>query len=358
MPDPLRLLLVLGPSTGGIGRHVQTVAREVVRRGHDVVVCAPAPSDDTFRWASTGATFVPAPVGVRAAGAVLPARAALRRVAADRDVVHAHGGRGGAAAAQARLRPLVVTWHNAPLSRRHWRHAALERIAARKADLVLGASEDLVERARRAGAQAARFSAVAAPPLPPAGRDRAGVRAELGLDDRPMVLAVARLARQKRLDLLVRATRGWADDPAGPVVVVAGDGLYGAELEALATTMRSPLRLLGHRADIADLLAAADVVALPSDWEARPLVAQEALRAGVPLVCTAVGGVPGLVGDAALLVPAGEAEPLRVALEQVLGDPALRARLAEAGPARAATWPSVDDMVDELVSTYLDLRSR
>ena len=358
MVDRLRLLLVLGPSTGGIGRHVQTLARELSARGHDVLVCAPAATDETFAWASTGAAFVPAPVGVVAAGSAARSYRALRRAAAGRDVVHAHGGRVGAAAATAGLHPLLVTWHNAPLGRRRLGQTALERIAARGADLVLGASEDLAERARRAGAREARFAAVAAPPLPPPSRTRAEVRAELGLGERPVVLAVARLARQKRLDLLIEATRGWADDPTEPVVVVAGEGRYRGELEAHAAAARSPLRLLGHRSDIGDLLAAADVVALPSDWEARPLVAQEALRVGVPLVATDVGGVRGLVGEAAVLVPPRDAAALGQALRELLADPGRRRDLVTRGQAQAAGWPGVPQMVDELVDIYLDLMSR
>jgi glycosyltransferase involved in cell wall biosynthesis len=358
VPDRLRVLLVLGPSTGGIGRHVHTLAHELSVRGHDVVVCAPAVTDETFGWAATGARFVAAPVGVLSAVDAVPAIRALRRAAAGRDVVHAHGGRVGAAAAVARLHPLLVTWHNAPLGRRRLGQAALERVAARGSDLVLGASEDLTERARRAGAREARFAAVPAPPLAPPTRTRAAVRQDLGLGDRPVVLAIARLARQKRLDLLIEATRGWADDPSEPVVVVAGEGRYRAELQARAAAARSPLRLLGHRSDVADLLVAADVVALPSDWEARPLVAQEALRVGVPLVATDVGGVRGLVGDAAVLVPAGNAAVLGTALRELLADPSRRRELASRGRARSSTWPGVDHMVDELVDIYLDLRSR
>jgi glycosyltransferase involved in cell wall biosynthesis len=237
-------------------------------------------------------------------------------------------------------------------------HAALERVAARRAEVTLGASEDLAARARAAGGRDVRFAPVTAPPLAPATRDRSAVRADLGVGDRPLVLVVARLAAQKRLDLLVRATRGWLDDPTGPMVVVAGDGRLRDEVRAAAAAHRSSVVLLGHRNDVADLLQAADLLALPSDWEARPLVVQEALRAGVPVVATDVGGVAGLVGEAGLLVPAGDVEALRSAMQRLLGDPAERQRLASLGRARAATWPTVEDMVDDLEALYLDLRSR
>ena len=93
------------------------------------------------------------------------------------------------------------------------------------------------------------------------------------------------------------------------------------------------MTLLGHRTDVADLLAGADLAVVTSDWEARQLFAQEALRAGVPLVATAVGGLPELVGDAAALVPPGDVDALDAAVRALLDDPAARAELGRRAPA-------------------------
>ncbi|PZA18900.1 glycosyltransferase, partial [Modestobacter versicolor] len=110
-----------------------------------------------------------------------------------------------------------------------------------------------------------------------------------------------------------------------------------------------------RRTDVADLLGAADVCVLPSVWEARSLTAQEALRAGTPLVATAVGGIPELVGDAADLVPAGDAEALAEAVTLVLSDPVRTARLCAAGPRQAATWPDEAATAQQLVELYREL---
>lgn len=334
MADRPRVLLVLGDSTGGIGRHVHTVAAELRRRGYDVGICGPVTSMRAVRR--------------------------IRAAASDRDVVHAHGTRAGALAVMTGHPAVVVTWHNAPIGSRPRRvlHALAEWVTARRAALVLAASDDLVDRARRAGAREARLSAVAAPPLPAPVRSGAEVRAELGVGARPLVLAVARLAPQKRLDLLVRASAGWAELPDGPVVVVAGEGPLRPQLEAMASELRSPLRLLGHRDDVADLLSAADVAVLASDWEARPLVAQEALRIGTALVATDVGGVAGLVDAAAVLVPPGDARALGEAIRALLDDPQRRADYVARGRRQAATWPSVADMVDELERCYAEVARR
>jgi glycosyltransferase involved in cell wall biosynthesis len=202
---------------------------------------------------------------------------------------------------------------------------------------------------------------VAAPPRTPPARARDEVRAalaaELGLDHgvgsgRALVLAVGRLAPQKGYDVLLDAARGWTDLDRPPLVVVAGDGPLGPGLQARIEAERLPVRLLGHRADVPDLLRACDLVVLPSVWEARPLVAQEALRAGRPLVATAVGGIPELVGEAAVLVGYGDAAALRDAVARLLADPAECARLAVLGPEQAATWPDEADTAAQALAVY------
>jgi glycosyltransferase involved in cell wall biosynthesis len=255
---------------------------------------------------------------------------------------------------------LVVTWHNAGLlhGARGLAQAGLARYVARAADLTLAASEDLAGDARRAGAIAVQSTFVAAPALPAPSRSRADVRAELGAASRPLVLAVGRLQAQKRLDVLIDAAAGWPDAPDRPQVAIAGSGPDRQALQARIDARRAPVRLLGARDDLADLLAAADVVALPSEWEARALVAQEALRAGVPLVTTSVGGLPGLVGRAAILIPVGDPSALRMAIEEVLSDPQQRDRMVALGRERASTWPDEAAMLAQLRDTYLDLNAR
>jgi glycosyltransferase involved in cell wall biosynthesis len=293
------------------------------------------------------------------------------------DVVHAHGLRAGLLAGLAldhrrypapdhrrypapdhrRYPALVVTWHNRVLggAARRAAYAVLERIVARHADVTLGASPDLVTRARALGARDARFGPVAAPPLPPPARPPGQVRATLGAAQRPLVLAVGRLHPQKGFDTLVAAAARWARRTPPPLVAIAGDGPARGALAAAIAASGAPVRLLGRRDDVADLLAAADVVVLSSVWEARALVAQEALRAGRPLVATAVGGVPDLVGDAAVLVPAGSVEALAGAVAGLLDDPAAARVLAHRGPARAAEWPDEQDTAEQVAAVYREL---
>jgi glycosyltransferase involved in cell wall biosynthesis len=363
--------LVLASSTGGVGTHVASLARGLVAAGCRVLVCGPAAAGEQFGFAALGADFtpveIPANPGPQDSGAVRALRRALSQPAAENrtktawpgreiDVVHAHGLRAGFVCTLARPpAPLVVTWHNAVLAKGLRGQASLlvERIVARSAALTLGASEDLVARARSLGARQARLGPVAAPLLPPPRRLRSAVRAEFRLPaDAPFILSVGRLHPQKRYDLLIDAAGRWRDRKPAPITMVAGSGPSYMLLAQRASEKRARFYLLGHRDDVPDLLAGADLAVITSDWEARQLFAQEALRAGVPLIATAVGGLPGLVGDAALWIPPDDVDALDAAVRKLLDDPALRADYAARGPEQAATWPTDEDTVADVRAAY------
>jgi glycosyltransferase involved in cell wall biosynthesis len=350
--------LVLASSTGGVGQHVASLARGLVAAGCRVLVCGPAATEDQFRFTGAGAEFapveIPANPGPQDSGVVR----ALRRELSGRDldVVHAHGLRAAFVVTLARpAAPLVVTWHNAVLAKGLRGQASLlvERIVARSAALTLGASEDLVERAVALGARNARLGPVAAPPLMPPRRTRSAVRAEFRLaPEVPLIVSVGRLHPQKRYDLLIDAAGRWRDLVPAPITAIAGSGPSYMLLAHRVLEKRARVHLLGHRDDVPDLLAGADLAVVTSDWEARQLFAQEALRAGVPLIATAVGGLPGLVGDAAVLIPPDDVDALDAAVRDLLADPAVRADYAARGPKRAATWPTEEDTVADVREAY------
>ena len=369
--EPLRgrrLTEVLATSTGGVGTHVRSLLPELRAAGAAVRVAGPRATEELFDFTGGGAAFAPVEISA-GLDPVADGRAvaALRTVLGSTDLVHAHGLRAGLVAALARRLgrshvPLVVTLHNAlperagPL-RRVLR--AAERATVRAADMVLAASDDLAENARRAGATDVRSAPVSAPPLPAPSRSSAEVRAEVGAaDGRPLVVAVGRLHPQKGYEVLLDAAARWASDrrlTAVPLVAVAGDGPLHDELTDRIRAERLPVTLLGRRDDVADLLAAADVCVLPSRWEARSLTAQEALRSATPLVATRTGGLPGLLGDGAVLVPVGDAAALAEAVTGLLTDPASAARLVAAGTRIAATWPDQQATGRRLVAVYREL---
>jgi len=377
--------LVLGTTAGGTGRHVRSLAAGLAARGIAVAVCGPAEAQQLLRFTSAGARFAAVEIGdrprpVRDLAATARLRRLLRRgdVGADDDagdaagaaprIVHAHGVRAGAVAALAlggvsrasghRRRPvLVVSLHNAPPAGGGLAavlYAALERIVARRANRVLCVSGDLAARMRRRAARSVGMAVVPAPARPAVSAETARiVRAGLAAEGRPVVLAAGRLAAQKGFGTLLDAVGRLRDQDPQPLVVIAGTGPLQAELGRRIDAERLPLRLLGQRDDIPALLAAADVFVLPSLWEGQPLILQEALRAGAPIVATRTGGIADLTGeDAALLVPVADPQRLAAALSWVLSDQALARRLSAAAAERARSLPDEQAAVDAVLADY------
>ncbi|MBB2922186.1 glycosyltransferase family 4 protein [Cellulomonas cellasea] len=365
-----RVVQVLGSSAGGVARHVGQIASALSAAdggldGLQVQVVGPAaveatvlPGTDTGTGAAAfravEITDRPRPADVRA---VLE----LRRLVRGAGVLHAHGLRAGALAVLAArtlprgVRPRsVVTLHNLPVGGRAVRvvSGVLELVVARGADVVLGVSGDLVARAGARGARRAERALVPAPTTPPPGRSREDVRADLGVPDgAALAVTVARLAPQKGLDALLDAA-GLL--PAAPplVWVVAGDGPLESALAARVRAEALPVRLLGRRHDVPDLLAAADVVVSTAVWEGQPIAVQEALRVGAAVVATDAGGTREVTGDAAVLVPVGSAERLAEAVRAVLTDDGRREDLRAAASARSAELPDVAQVVAQLLRVY------
>jgi glycosyltransferase involved in cell wall biosynthesis len=159
--------------------------------------------------------------------------------------------------------------------------------------------------------------------------DAPALRVQLAGDrERPIVLTPARLDRQKGHAVLLRAAAQLPD----VVFVLAGEGPERAALEAQAAALALGDRVvfLGQRNDVAELLAACDMVALPSLFEGASLAVLEAMAAGRTVVSSAIGGTNELIadGDTGLLLPPGDSAALASALRRLLSDGELRAVLA------------------------------
>ncbi|MEV6762163.1 glycosyltransferase family 4 protein [Streptomyces sp. NPDC051105] len=358
--SPLRTVQVLGGGNAGSSAHVRSLAAGLVARGVRVTVCAPVEADRAYDFSGVGADHVHVPRSSDP-GSV----AALRAACTDADLVHAHGLHASFRAVLAlsgRSTPLIVTWHNraeAEGARAHLLRM-LERRVVRTAAVVLGTTSDLVDRARRTGARDARLAAVTLPGLrrpvaEEADRLRPKVRAELGAMGRPLLIAVGSLDRHRGYDVLLDAAHAWCRLDPVPLLVIAGEGPLRTVLQRRIEDEELPARLIGRREDVTELLAAADLALLPSSWESRSVLAQEALHARVPLVATAVGGIPDLVGDAAELVPYGDATALADTVLRLLGDPERCEELREKGARQAASWPTEDETVTQVLSVYDEL---
>jgi glycosyltransferase involved in cell wall biosynthesis len=359
----LRAVHVLG---GTAGAHARSLAGGLVARGVEVTVCAPPAALDKHGFHGTGARLA----SVRGIGGRPGPRtdaaavAALRFTCADADVVHAQGTRTALLASLAlvgmrRRPPLVVTWQGNGSA--DGLGAGLlqlaERRAARAATVVLGATSELVDRVRRLGARDARLAPYPCLAVWHAEQDHSPVaeRVAAGAAHRPLLLAACAPEPHDGCDTLLDAARGWSALQPTPLVVIVGDSNRSAAARRWIEADELPVRIPGPGANVPALLAAADLVVVPGHWESHLLIVQQALRTGVPLVIAAAGGLPELVGEAAEPVPAGDPYALARAAVDLLGDPARRAYLAEAGRAQAATWPTEDDSVAQVLSVYDEL---
>lgn len=185
--------------------------------------------------------------------------------------------------------------------------------------------------------------------------DRFRWRAKEGFDrDAILFTCVARLEPQKNPFLLVKSFAA-LDHPRAHLVMV-GEGSLGPKIREYigACDLQRRVHLLGKRNDIAECLTASDVFVMSSDWEGNPLAVMEAMSAGLPVVATAVGGVPELVdsGQHGILVPPGDGAAFTNAMRILLNDPHKRAVMAGAGRARAKSAFNVDRMAQGYAKLY------
>jgi glycosyltransferase involved in cell wall biosynthesis len=195
-------------------------------------------------------------------------------------------------------------------------------------------------------------------PGPPRDRDR--VRAAIGVpSDAPLVVAMGRLTPQKGFDVLLAAAGMVRERMPDARFVIVGSGPLEATLaDAIASGGLDPaVQLVGRWPDAPSLLAAADVVALPSRFEGLPLVALEAMAVARPVVGTRVCGIDEVVVDEVTgrLVEPDSPETLARALLEVLCEPRLGASWGRAGRERFVASFTAPRMVDETQAVYAEL---
>lgn len=305
-------------------------------------------------------------------GAVrLPQLAALIRCGRY-GLVHTHLLRadmyGALAARGVGVRAIVSTKHNVEARLKSASARGLHALATRPTQRTIAISDAVAGWAHEElGVPRSRIEVIryGLDPAPFRGRDQAAARRELGIDTHAsIVLCPARLDPQKRHDVLLRAFTRVRGKVANAQLLCAGETQLGgpdyrAGLLKLADDLglRPAVRWLGVRADISRLMAAADVVALASDWEGLGLVLMEAAMAGRPVVATAVGGVPEIVKHekTGLLVPPGDEQALASQLRALLRHPDRRVRMGLAARRHAEQAFDLNRMRETTRALYAEL---
>jgi glycosyltransferase involved in cell wall biosynthesis len=267
-----------------------------------------------------------------------------------------------AARLASRRAPVVVTSEMAVDLWKSPRELAIDRRLARWTDRVVGNSQAVVDFYQRAGIPAERLALIRSgigPEEPPAV-DRAALRAEFGWPgDAPLVLFAGRLAPQKGVEDLVAAIDLVQYNAPELRVLIVGDGPLRSQLEATAAAFRlgGMVRFTGHRDDVPRLLAAADLLVLPSLYEGLPNIVLEAMRFARPVVATAAPGTTEVVvdGRTGLLVPLRDPPALAQAIRTLVHDPDRARRLGEAGRVRVESEFRLETMIDAYASLYVEL---
>jgi glycosyltransferase involved in cell wall biosynthesis len=308
------------------------------------------------------------PISPRNDAAALSRLTAICRLHAF-DVVHTHSAKAGAlgriAAYRAGVPVIVHTYHGFPFHDfqdpvTHAAYVAIERRLARITDHVLAIGTGVAAEALRRGLARPTSLRTIAPVVESTvvTRDRhtrAAARALLGVpDDLQVIGTVARVDFQKAPEHLLAALDALRHRDAVVVWVGSGPLLEVVRREAAARGLGDRFRMVGERSDVPQILPAFDVFALSSRYEGLPCAIVEAMRCGVPVVATSVNSVPDLVipGRSGILVPPGRPDLMANALDGLLDNPLMAARLVVGGRELAGTTYDAERLAEVLDDVY------
>ena len=351
---PVALLSLQTELFGGGEHSLLLLMRGLAAAGAETRLVCPGPGRlaDLARQAGVGVAYTPMP-RLRGPGTLrLPAAIlALRRALRGARIVHANATRPMILAALARLRrPLV--YH----VRQTAREPVLDRWLGATADRIIAISDAVAERFRGLPCQGRVRTVpngVCLQTFQPRS-DGTRIRANLGLPTcGAVVLASGRLHETKGLDVLIDACA----DRRDLFLVVVGDGPERERLVRRAAPLGARAHFLGKRDDVARIMAAADIVAVPSRAEPFGRVAIEAMACGRPVVASRVGGLLEIVvdGETGLLVPPGDAKTLSCAIATLLSDPQRARRMGAAGRLRAEARFGAGEHTQRVLGVYREI---
>jgi glycosyltransferase involved in cell wall biosynthesis len=372
-----RVMHVLGEKVrGGIEEHALSIVISLRSHGFEPHLAAPRPLLEQMSDDLRSAQILTLPIE-NASVLDLKSVAQFRNYLIERDIdiVHSHTFRASMFASPlariARVPATVETYHLPEVWRqRRWLKGSfwIDRQIGRFVDQYVAVSRSaenyLVDRKGIApqrirlihnGRDLTRFR-------PSSDRERAEARAALGVDAQQVVVMLGRLEEQKGHTFLIDAISRLASRRPSLVALFAGSGELETDLllQRDRAALRERIKFLGAVREPEKVLAAADVVVLPSLFEGLPLAAIEALACGRPMIATNIGGSREVVihERTGLLVPPRDPEALARAIERILSDAGFAAQLAEGGRAYVESHFDVRTQIENTIRLYKELLIR
>jgi glycosyltransferase involved in cell wall biosynthesis len=354
------LHVITDTNIGGAGRYLLNLLSEPAFKGVEVLVACPE-GELAKRLDAMGLHRIPI------SGRDVSYSSRLTRELGEiidehrPDLVHTHSSLSGRIAARLRGTPIVYTKHNlvripdekgvlpprAGFGKR-WLNRLLANVLA---DRIIAVSEGVRKDLAESGVKPAMIATI------PNGIDLTPyVRRQAGGKRGFRVGTVARLHRQKALDVMLEAAKLVLSSEPAARFVIGGTGPMEAELKAKIKELRLEpyVKMAGFVSDVPDFLSKLDVYVLSSDYEGLPLAVLEAMGAGLPVASTAVGGVPEAVvdGQSGFLVPPRQPKALAQAIVRLLVDPDLARQMGIAGRSRAEELFDAKVMAEKTVKVY------
>lgn len=279
------------------------------------------------------------------------------------DIIHTHGYRSdvaGLIAAKLTGTPIVSTVHGwTSVSLKLRAYQMLDRFCLKRFDRIVCVSNLLHQEFSKLGINSERLvylpNAVSLPEKTSRQRDTA--RQQLVLESgEKVVVAVGRLSPEKGLDILLTAFARQFSSDRGVRLILVGDGPERAALESLALGLGIAEQVVfaGFISDVAGYYAAADLFVMSSHTEGFPMALLEAMAWELPVLATAVGGIPDIVQDGVngCLVPPGSVEPLAAAMANLLGNRGLAESMGQAARQTIAERFAADQWARALENVY------
>ena len=345
------------PHVGGVGVHIHTLSKELIKQGHEVYVITYPHSElkdiDGIHVIGTTGLNIP---GIRGLMFKRNAKKALNNLLKDVDIDIIHGHYlfpAGAAACEVGSKHKIktyVTAHGSDMFEMYKKQSFMRptiKKVLKKADVVFAVSNALKQEILATGVDG--IDAKTRLYWNSVDIDKFSADNENLLENhgKPIVLFVGNIIKRKNVNLILEAKKQSSQDFE---LVVVGDGPLKKDLESKVENENiSDVRFLGSRSDVENIIPGCDVLVLPSFSESFGLVLIEALACGKPVIGSNVGGISEIItDDVGLLIDPNDSSTLARAIDKVIGDEEFRQNLASNARKRAIDFSKVEIPYDEM----------